>query len=188
MIPHSNMSDFSGGEYSGGFPDISRKKKDVARFRWIALAGIAISAILFQIYVPRFFDYLSYLELPLLVTVYFAIMRRSPIGAVFFGAGIGLLQDSLSPNPLGMFGITKTLVGYLGATISQRFDVERAPVRAIIAFSFFVFHQTLYWLMVRSLLGEPVPFDPQRILIQAVLNAAVAAPLFHVLDKLRISE
>ncbi len=68
--------------------------------------------------------YLSYLELPLLVTVYFSLMRRSPIAGVLFGAGIGLAQDSLSRSYFGMFGIVKTLVGYFAASVSQRFDVE----------------------------------------------------------------
>lgn len=177
------MSDFS-----GGMPDVSRRNKAVARYRWVALAGISAGAILFQIYVPRFFAYLSYLELPLLVTVYFAIMRRSAVGAILFGAAIGLAQDSLSAQPLGMFGIAKTMVGYLGAVASQRVDVERASMRALLAFAFFASHQLLYWTMVRSLLDQPVAFDWPRELVQAVLNGAIAAPLFHLLDKLKIAE
>jgi rod shape-determining protein MreD len=177
------MSDFS-----GSFSDVSRRKKAVARYRWVALAGISAGAILFQIYVPRFFAYLSYLELPLLVTVYFAIMRRSAIAAMFFGAAIGLAQDSLSAQPLGMFGIAKTLVGYLGVMASLRVDIERGSVRAGLAFAFFAVHQVLYWMMVRSLLGQPLEFNWPRELVQAVLNAAVAAPLYHLLDKLKISD
>ena len=94
-------------------------------------------------YVPRFITYLSYLELPLLVTVYFALMRRSPMAGVLFGAGIGLAQDSLSHHPLGMFGIVKTLVGYFAASVSQRFDVENPVLRLVLAFFFFFFHQIL---------------------------------------------
>ena len=36
----------------------------------------------------------------------------------------GLAQDSLSKNPLGMFGIVKTLVGYFAASVGVRLDVE----------------------------------------------------------------
>jgi rod shape-determining protein MreD len=176
------MSDFP-----AGFPDVPRKNK-IAKFRWLGIVAISIAAILFQIYVPRFFTYLSYLELPLLVTVYFALMRRSPVAGVFFGAGIGLAQDSLSANPLGMFGIGKTLVGYFAASVSQRFDVERWAVRAILAFFFYFFHQFFYWVLVRALLGQPLGFDPQRETVMAVLNAAVAVPLYHMLDKLKVSE
>src|SRR5260370_30864892 len=88
-----------------------------------ALIGVPLAAILFQVYVPRFLTFLSYLELPLLVTVYFALLSRSPIAGVCFGAAVGLAQDSLSHHPLGMFGIVKTLVGYFAASVSQRFNL-----------------------------------------------------------------
>src|SRR5579864_8167665 len=98
-----------------GFAEPSRKTR-ISKFNVAAMIGIPLAAILFQVYVPRFITYLSYLELPLLVTVYFALMRRSPVAGVFFGAGVGLAQDSLSHQPLGMFGIVKTLVGYFAAS------------------------------------------------------------------------
>src|SRR6266446_10062108 len=86
-------------------------KHRLSPVHWLAIIGIPLAAILFQVYVPRFLTFLSYLELPLLVTVYFGLMRRSPVAGVLFGAGVGLAQDSLSHNPLGMFGIVKTLGG-----------------------------------------------------------------------------
>lgn len=146
---------------------------------------IPLAAILFQVYVPRFLTFLAYLELPLLVTVYFSLMRRSPIAGVLFGAGIGLAQDSLSSHPLGMFGIVKTLVGYFAASVSQRFDVDNAMVRLVLAFFFFFFHQFFYWVLSRALMGEALDFDPQQTLVMAILNAAVAVPLYHILDKLK---
>ncbi len=35
-------------------------------------------AVLSQVYVPRFLSFLAYLELPLLITVHFALSRRGP--------------------------------------------------------------------------------------------------------------
>ena len=125
-------------EISVGFADQSRKKS-IIKIRWVAMVGIPLVAILFQVYVPRFFPFLAYLELPLLVTVYFALMRRSPPAGVLFGAAIGLAQDSLSNHPLGMFGIVKTLVGYFAASVSQRFDVDNshgAPGPGVLFFLF----------------------------------------------------
>ena len=103
----------------------------------LSIILIPLAAILFQVYVPQFIKYLSYLELPLLVTVYFSLMRRSPVTGVLFGAGVGLAQDSLSSHPLGMFGIVKTLVGYFAASVSQRFNVENPGVRMVLTFFFF---------------------------------------------------
>jgi rod shape-determining protein MreD len=173
-------------EFQEAFNEATLKTR-VSKFNVAAMVGIPLAAILFQIYVPRFLNYLSYLELPLLVTVYFSLMKRSPVAGVFFGAAIGLAQDSLSHNPLGMFGIVKTLVGYFAASVSQRVDVENPMVRLVVGFFFFFFHQFFYWVLVRALLGEALEFDPQQTLVIAILNAVVAVPLYHILDKLKIT-
>ena len=109
--------------------DLPRKERS-NRFHAAYWIVIPLLAILFQVYVPRFLPYLSYLELPLLVTVYFSLMRREPVSGAIIGTLIGLVQDSLSSQPLGMFGIVKTLVGYFAGSISQRFDVDNQRVCA----------------------------------------------------------
>lgn len=157
----------------------------VSKFRVWVLLLVAVAAIAFQVYVPLFFDFLRFLELPLLVVVYFALMRRSQVQGVLVGALVGLAQDSLSKNPLGMFGIVKTLVGYFAASVSLRFDVDNGFVRMLLAFFFFVFHQFFYWVMARALLGRPDMFDLRQTLIVGLLNAVVGVTLFHFLDKLR---
>jgi rod shape-determining protein MreD len=173
-------------EAPAGFHD-SRKNR-VSKFNWMSIVGIPLAAILFQVYVPRFIANLRYLEVPLLVTVYFSLARRSPVAGVFFGAGIGLAQDSLSHHYLGMFGIVKTLVGYFAGSVSQRFEVENSWVRLVLAFFFFFFHKFFYWVLTSALVGEHVDFDPVQTIVVATLNAAVAVPLYHVLDKLKVTE
>jgi rod shape-determining protein MreD len=164
---------------------LDKPRKTGSHFRvWVTLA-VPFAAILFQVYVPLFFQYLSYLELPLLVTVYFALMRRQPIAGTFIGAGIGLVQDSLSHQPLGMFGIVKTLVGYFAGNVSMRFEVDNPVLRFILGFFFFFFHQFFYWVLMRALLGQQLRFDLVQTLIVGLLNALVALPLFHFLDKLK---
>ena len=172
-------------EYSGRLLTETPTKSPIARFRILVLIATPLIAILFQVYVARFLQTLSFLDLPLLVTVYFALMRRTQIQGMFLGAAIGLVQDSLSHQPLGMFGIVKTLVGYFSASMSQRFDVENNAIRFILGFFFYFFHQLLYWVLVRALLGQPGEFDPKRELLLALLNAMVAIPLFRLLDRLK---
>jgi rod shape-determining protein MreD len=174
-------------DLSAGFGEPPRRTT-VSRFRWVSIIGIPLAAILFQVYVPRFFTYLAYLELPLLVTVYFSLMWRSPPAGVLLGMCIGLAQDSLSNHPLGMFGIVKTMVGYFAASVSQRFEANSALLRLVLAFFFFFFPQFVYWVLSRALLGEAISFDPIQTLVLAVLNAAVAVPLFHILDKLKVTD
>ena len=174
--------------YSGGRLLLSQREGQVSRFRaWVMLA-IPLAAILFQVYVPLFFPFLSFLEMPLLVVVYFALMRRSQVSGLLIGALVGLAQDSLTPkNPLGLFGIDKTLVGYFAASVGVRLDVEHTLIRLLLCFFFYFFHQSLYWVMVRALLGQQAVFDAPRWLLLGLLNAVVGISLFHFLDRLRES-
>ncbi len=151
---------------------------------FLAILLSPMLAVLYQIYVPNFFVQLGYLELPLLVTLYYSLAWRSPVAALFFGSAVGLMQDALSHYYAGLFGITKTLVAYFAASVSLRFDVENTAIRFILTFFFFTFHQFFYWVMVRALLGLGMPFEPAQVFIQAGLNALVAMPLFIVMDKL----
>jgi rod shape-determining protein MreD len=163
----------------------SQREGQVSRFSPWVLLLVPLAAILFQVYVPLFFQFLGYLEMPLLVVVYFALMRRNQIGGLLIGTIVGLAQDSLSKAPLGMFGIVKTLVGYFAASVGVRLDVDNGLMRLFLAYFFYVFHQFFYWVMARALLAQQVAFELQRTLILGLLNAIVAVALFHFLDKLR---
>src|ERR1700685_3665818 len=85
-------------------------RKDTAgRLRFVCVVVIPLVAVLLQVYVPRFIPVLAYLELPLLITVHFALSRRGPIPALFYGMFIGLVQDSLSHQTIGLYGVVTTL-------------------------------------------------------------------------------
>ncbi len=163
----------------------SQREGQVSRFRAWVLLAVPLAAILFQVYVPLFFQFLGFVEMPLLVVVYFALMRRNPVGGLLVGALVGLAQDSLSKMPLGMYGIVKTLVGYFAASIGMRLDVDHNFIRLLLSFVFFLFHQILFWVMERALLSHQPAFELQRWLVLGLLNAVVGAALFHFLDKLR---
>jgi len=163
----------------------SQREGQVSRFRaWVMLV-VPLAAILFQVYVPLFFQFLGFLEMPLLVVVYFALMRRSQISGLLIGALVGLAQDSLSKVPLGMYGIVKTLVGYFAASVGVRLDVDHGFIRLLLAFFLFEFHQIMFWVMERALLGHQPAFELQRWAVLGLLNAAVGLAVFHFLDRLR---
>ncbi len=163
----------------------SARERGVARFAKWGLVVVPLAAILFQVYVPLFFQFLGYLEFPLLVTVYFALMRRSQIAGIFIGCSIGLVQDSLSHQPLGMFGLVKTFIGYFAASVGMRFEVDHVIVRFVLALFSFLFHQFFYWVLARAFLGQQLLFDVQTTLVIGLLNAAVGISLYHFLDKLK---
>ena len=172
--------------FSGHYREPVRKDRG-SGFNIAIIIGISLLSILFRVYISRFVPYLQYLELPLLVTVYFSLMWRSPIAGALFGAVIGLAQDSLSHQYLGMFGIVKTLVGYFAASMSLRVDVGNPMLRLVLGFFFFFFHALLYWVLARALLGEALQFELGQVLVLAILNAIVAVFLFQFLDRLKIT-
>jgi len=174
-------------EFSEQYHEPLRFKERTGWVNTAVIIGISLLAILFRVYVSRFIPYLQYLELPLLVTVYFALMWRSPIAGLFFGAAIGLAQDSLSHHELGMFGIVKTLVGYFAASMSLRVDVGNPLLRLVLGFFFFLFHQVFYWVLANALLKETLGIDLAQALVLAILNAIVAVFLYQLLDRLKVT-
>jgi rod shape-determining protein MreD len=163
----------------------SQREGQVSRFRAWVVVVVPLAAILFQVYVPLFFSFLTFLEMPLLVVMYFALLRRNQISGLLLGAVVGLAQDSLSKNPLGVFGIVNTLVGYFAASVGMRIDVDQGVIRLLLSFFFYLFHQLMYWVLARALLGQQLAFEVQKTLLLALLNAVVGVAVFHFLDKLR---
>lgn len=151
---------------------------------------VPLVALLIQVYLPLFetLRFVGRIELPLLVTIYFAIMRRSQLGGLAIGVTLGLAQDSLFQQHIGMYGICKTLVGYFSASIGMQFDSEHSLVRLILCFFFYLFHQFFYWILQRALLDQPAVFAIRTELLLAVVNGVIGVILFHFLDKLRSTE
>jgi rod shape-determining protein MreD len=151
---------------------------------------IPVTALIVQVYLPLFqtLRFISRIEFPLLVTIYFSLMRRSQIRGLTIGMILGLAQDSLLSQKIGMFGICKTLVGYFAASIGLQFDIEHPFVRLILSFVFYMFHQFMYWVLERALLDQPVVFDTETTLILGGINAIIGVALFQLLDKLRRRE
>lgn len=178
-------------EYSASriMVDSSRQVRSATYSWWVYLV-VPLLALLVQVYLPLFetLRFISQIELPLLVTIYFALMRRSQLRGLAIGVTLGLAQDSLFQQHLGMYGICKTLVGYFSASIGLQFDVEHAFVRFVLCFIFYLFHQFFYWVLQRSLLDQPALLQIQRELILALINALIGVVLFHFLDKLRKPE
>ncbi len=179
-------------EYTSGGRIMVDSAREVRRasYPWWVFIVVPLGALLIQVYLPLFptLHLISRIELPLLVTIYFAIMRRSQLRGLAIGVTLGLTQDSLFQQHIGMYGICKTLVGYFSASIGMQFDVENGLVRLILCFIFYLFHQFLYWVLQRSLLDLPTVFDLRSELLLAVINAVIGLVLFHLLDKLRRRE
>jgi rod shape-determining protein MreD len=162
---------------------------EVHKFRSGAIVASTFLALVLQAFVPVYFPKFAVLDLPLLVVIYFGLSRRNPSTGLLLGMVIGLLQDSLSgPTvPLGLYGIAKTIIGYLASSIGARLDTEHPAARFALTMMFLVVHQGVITLTRRLLLAEPEPWFTVRLAIAAAVNAVVAVVLFTLLDRLRKS-
>jgi len=160
---------------------------EVHKFLPFAVAGVTVLALFLQAFMPVYFPRLAILDLPLIITIYFGLSRRNPSSGLMLGMVIGLLQDSLSgPTvPLGLFGIAKTVMGYMASSIGARLDTEHPAARFALTMIFFGVHQGILVLTRRLLLAQPEAWFNLHLLIAATVNAVVAVFLFAFLDRLR---
>lgn len=160
---------------------------EVHKFRAGAILIATLLALVLQAWSPVHFAKAAILDLPLLVTIYFGLSRRNPSTGLLLGMAIGLLQDSLSgPTvPLGLYGIAKTVIGYLASSIGARLDTEHPAARFALTAGFFVVHQGIIVLTRRILLAQPETWFNMHLAVAALVNAVVAVFLFLLLDRLR---
>ena len=151
---------------------------------WIS-AGAILAALLLQAYLPLFSSYANTVDLPLLVTIYLALLRRSPIVGMLLGLVVGLGQDSLSHGPIGLYGIIKTVIGYSCSSLTLVLAVEPLVTRLVLVTGFYLVHQAVFWALQRVLLGQAVVFVWRRTFLLALLNCLVAVLVYRFLDRFR---
>ena len=161
----------------------SSEQVQTQRFPFPVVVGVPLVAIFLQAYVPIHLHFFSILDLPLLVTLFFAVARRSPVSGLLTGALIGLVQDSLTHQPLGVYGIAKTVVGYLASSVSLKLDVENPGSQFLMGLIFYLVHQGLYLFIARGLASEMLLLRWGHLLIAAFVNGVVAVPLFVFLNR-----
>lgn len=171
-------------EYRGAAAHI-----EVHKFRSGTIVFVTLIVLVIQAFVPIYFSKSAILDLPLLITVYFGLSRRNPSTGLLLGMVIGLLQDSLSgPTvPLGLYGISNTVIGYLASSIGARLDTEHPAARFALTGVFFGVHQGIIVLTRRLLLAQPEPWFNTHLAVAAGINAFAAVFLFLLLDRLRKS-
>ncbi len=161
----------------------SRRELEQHSFPPAVAVLVPIAAILLQALLPKPFPRLAILDLPLIVTIFFAVSRRSPVAGTLTGAAIGLLQDALTNQPIGVNGMAKSVIGYIAASIGIQIDVENLTIRLLINFGFSILNSFLLFLINHRLLGFP-GFHVLWVheIIRASVNTVVAIPIFLLLD------
>jgi rod shape-determining protein MreD len=160
---------------------------EVHKFRAGVVTGSVILALLLEAFLPLHLRWAEMVDLPLLVTIYFALSRRNPSAGLLLGMVIGVAQDSLSHTPIGLYGICKTIVGFVASSIGARLDVEHPIARCLLTFLFFHLHNAVFVFINRLLLARPEPYMETRVFIASITSAALTIVLFPLLDRLRKS-
>jgi rod shape-determining protein MreD len=163
----------------------SNEQVEVYRFSLPVAILVPLIAVFLQAFIPLRFPFFAIVDLPLLIVIFFAVARRSPVTGLLTGAAIGLLQDSLTHQPIGVYGIANTFVGYGASSLGVRLDVENAGSRFLVTLFFYVVHEILYFATVRYLLALNLQWSWLHELGSALANAFVAVALFAILDRFK---
>jgi rod shape-determining protein MreD len=165
----------------------SREEVSVYEFSWPAIILIPLVAVLIQIFIPVKIRFLPIIDLPFLVTIFFATARRNPISGCLTGCFIGLLQDLFAGynHPLGMYGISLTVVGYLASSLGVKIDVDNPGSRFLITFAFFGVEEGVYYGVAHGLLRQAVQWNWSHLAISALANAVIGIFVFRFLDRFK---
>lgn len=164
----------------------SGEQVEVYRFSIPVTIGVPLLALFAQAFVPlRFPRFAMYVDLPLLVTIFFAMARRNPISGLLTGAFIGLAQDMLGHNPIGIYGIAKTVVGYGASSLGVKLDVENAGARFLVTLGFYFVHAAVYFTVSRGLVNMSQTWSWPHGILAALANAFLGVVLYFVLDKFK---
>lgn len=160
----------------------SRREIDPRSYPVSLYFVVPVVAIALQSFVTLHFSRFSILDLPLLVTIYFAILSRSPITATLMGTFVGLAQDGLTHRPVGVNGIANAIIGYAAASLGTRIDIENHLARLLLCFLFTFLYGAIFNVITARVLALGVDWSWVHELIRAVVNAVVGVVLFALLD------
>jgi rod shape-determining protein MreD len=164
----------------------SRRELDQYVFHPAVTLLVPVAAVLLQSLLPRLWGRFEILDLPLIVVIFFAVARRSPISGTITGTIIGLFQDGLTGLHFGINGIAKAIIGYMAASVGFAVDVENLINRVVMNFLACLLQSLILYGISRFLVADANPsFRPLYELLRAVCNTVVAIPIFFLLDNFR---
>jgi rod shape-determining protein MreD len=164
----------------------SGEQVEVYRFSLPVTVGVPLAALIIQAYVPKYFPgFAVYVDLPLLVTIFFAMARRSPIAGLFTGAFIGLAQDMVGHNLIGIYGIAKTVVGYGASSLGVRLDLENAGARLLVTLGFYLVHSAVYFTVGRVLVNMTQQWSWPHGILAGLVNGVIGVLLYFLLDRFK---
>ncbi|KAA6460116.1 rod shape-determining protein MreD [Acidobacteria bacterium AB60] len=166
----------------------SRRDLEIHRYPAALYLVVMLVALVVQALLPRILQDRFWFDIPLVITIYFALARRSPIAGMLLGGVMGVFQDALTGHAIGIYGIGKTIAGYLAASVGVRIDVQNTIIRVMLNFSLTVLCNAIYLFIYRVLLGMEFSWNWPNTLIQAVANSILALFTFPLLDRFQVKD
>ncbi|HXB99269.1 MAG TPA: rod shape-determining protein MreD [Terriglobales bacterium] len=163
----------------------SGEQVEVYRFSWVATVVILLGALLLQAFLPIWLPFVRIFDLPLLITIGFATARRSPLAGLLTGGLIGILQDALTHQPIGLYGISLTVVGFGASSLGIKLDVENAGARFLLTIFFYVVHEVVYFTIARGLVGLHMAWSWPHEFLSGIANALLGVLVFMLLDRVK---
>ncbi len=160
----------------------AHRRVEVFRINPIIIWATVFAALLLQTVLPLIHPVARRLDFPLLVTIYFALLRRSEVFGIGLGTAVGLTQDALAHGLIGTSGIAKALVGYLAASSSTKFDLEQFVPRFFFAGTLIFVHRIFLFGIERALLDPPPVFRLVEMLTGVMMNVVLGLFIFQILD------
>ena len=154
----------------------------------LVYASAPLVALVLQAWLPRILHGYAWFDLPLVVTIYFALARRDPIQGTMMGASMGIFEDALTHHAIGANGIAKTVAGFLAGSVGLRIDVDNFTIRMMITFLLSLLSGAIYVLIYRVLLGLDQEWGWLEELMKAVGTSLAAMVLFPLLDRTQIRD
>jgi rod shape-determining protein MreD len=165
-----------------------RRDLGMRSYPLLVYALAPLTALVLQAYLPHILHGYAWFDLPLVVTVYFALARRDPIQGTFMGAGMGIFEDALTNHAIGANGIAKTVAGFLAGSVGVRINVDNFAIRLMMTFLLSLLCSVIYVVIYRVLLGMDQEWRSLEEMMKAVGSSLAALILFPLLDRMQLRD
>ena len=101
------------------------------------------------------------------------------------GSLIGILQDALTHQAIGLYGIALTVVGFGASSLGIKLDVEHAGARFLLTIFFYIVHEVVYFTIARGMVGLRMAWSWPHEFWSGLANALLGVLVFMLLDRVK---
>jgi rod shape-determining protein MreD len=162
----------------------------MSRIRRLGGIGKSVVTLILIVVVQGILAYrfrvFGYFDLPLIYCVYYGFTLNRPFASIFIGSLLGLMQDSLSSAAMGTNGFSKTVICFLAASTSLKFNVDQGITRIIALFLFTLADGLLVTILGLTIgTGGNAPWGDRLpgLLLSGIFNTLLGLIMFGFHDR-----